>query len=251
MLLLLLLLLLLLSHFSCVRLCATPEMAAQQALPSLRFSRQEHWSGLPFPSPMHGSEKWKWKWSRVQLLATPWTAAYQAPPSMRFARQEYWSGLSLPSPKSLHTYTETKHHTRANKFQSKTYHANSPATQEHSPEHQYTGCPKSHESHRHLKTHYWTLHCTPERRNPAPPTRTPTQASLTRKPWEANHPTLPTGRNRHNKEEPQTARIQKGQPKHSNLNKMKRQRNTQQIKEHNKCPPNQRGGDRESTWKRI
>ena len=25
-----------------------------------RFSRQEHWSGLPFPSPMHASEKWKW-----------------------------------------------------------------------------------------------------------------------------------------------------------------------------------------------
>ena len=25
--------------------------------PSLGFSRQEHWSGLPFPSPMHGSEK--------------------------------------------------------------------------------------------------------------------------------------------------------------------------------------------------
>ena len=24
------------------------------------FSRQEHWSGLPFPSPMHESEKWKW-----------------------------------------------------------------------------------------------------------------------------------------------------------------------------------------------
>ena len=35
-------------------------MAAHQALPSLRFSRQEHWSGLPFPSPMHESEKWKW-----------------------------------------------------------------------------------------------------------------------------------------------------------------------------------------------
>ena len=27
---------------------------------SLGFSRQEHWSGLPFPSPMHESEKWKW-----------------------------------------------------------------------------------------------------------------------------------------------------------------------------------------------
>jgi len=25
--------------------------------PSLGFSRQEHWSGLPFPSPMHESDK--------------------------------------------------------------------------------------------------------------------------------------------------------------------------------------------------
>ena len=51
--------LLLLSHFSRVRLCATPETAAHQAPPSLGFSRQEHWSGLPFPSPMHESEEWK------------------------------------------------------------------------------------------------------------------------------------------------------------------------------------------------
>ena len=50
------LLLLLLSHFSRVRLCVTPETAAHQASPSLGFSRQEHWSGLPFPSPMHESE---------------------------------------------------------------------------------------------------------------------------------------------------------------------------------------------------
>ena len=35
-------------------------MAAHQAPPSLGFSRQEHWSGLPFPSPMHESEKSKW-----------------------------------------------------------------------------------------------------------------------------------------------------------------------------------------------
>ena len=52
-----LLVLLLLSLFSRVRLCVTPEMAAYQAPPSLGFSRQEHWSGLPFPSPMHESEK--------------------------------------------------------------------------------------------------------------------------------------------------------------------------------------------------
>ena len=51
------LLLLLLSRFSCVRLCATPWTAAHQAPPSLGFSKQEHWSGLPFPSPMYESEK--------------------------------------------------------------------------------------------------------------------------------------------------------------------------------------------------
>ena len=38
-------------------------MAAHQAPPSLGFSRQEYWSGLPFPSPMHESEKWKWSHS--------------------------------------------------------------------------------------------------------------------------------------------------------------------------------------------
>ena len=50
--------LLLLSRFSHVRqLCATPQTAAHQAPPSQGFSRQEHWSGLPFPSPVHESEK--------------------------------------------------------------------------------------------------------------------------------------------------------------------------------------------------
>ena len=50
-------LLLLLSRFSRVQLCATPWTAAHQAPPSLGFSRQEHWSGLPSPSPMNESEK--------------------------------------------------------------------------------------------------------------------------------------------------------------------------------------------------
>ena len=74
-------------------------MAAYQAPLSLGFSRQEHWSGLPFPSPMPESEKVKVKsLSRVRLFATPWTAAHQASPSMGFSRQEYWSGVPLPSP---------------------------------------------------------------------------------------------------------------------------------------------------------
>ena len=76
----LLLLLLLLSRFSRVWLCATQWTAAHQAPPSLGFSRQEHWSGLPFPSPMGESEKWKWSCSVMSdYLATPWTAAFQAP----------------------------------------------------------------------------------------------------------------------------------------------------------------------------
>ena len=89
--------LLLLSHFSHVRFCATP---------SLGFSRQEHWSGLPFPSPMHESKKWKWSHS-VMSNSSPWTAAYQAPPSMGFFRQDYWSGVPLPSP-MLYYYHDVK-----------------------------------------------------------------------------------------------------------------------------------------------
>ena len=36
---------------SCIRLLATPWTAAYQAPPSMGFSRQEYWSGLPLPSP--------------------------------------------------------------------------------------------------------------------------------------------------------------------------------------------------------
>ena len=34
-----------------VRLFSTPWTVAYQAPPSMGFSRQEYWSGLPFPSP--------------------------------------------------------------------------------------------------------------------------------------------------------------------------------------------------------
>ena len=66
-----LLLLLLLSCFSRVQFCATPQMAAHQAPPSLGFSRQEHWSGLPFPSPMNESGKWKWSRSVMSDSSRP------------------------------------------------------------------------------------------------------------------------------------------------------------------------------------
>ena len=91
-----LLLLLLLSHFSCVRLCMTPWMAAHQSPLSLGFSRHEYWSGLPFPSPM--PECMLSYFSRVWPCVTPWTAAHQSPLSLGFSRQEYWSGSPFPSP---------------------------------------------------------------------------------------------------------------------------------------------------------
>ena len=116
-----------LSRFSHVQLSGTPWTVACKAPLSMGFSRQEYWSGLPFPSPGYlpnpgikprsptlqpdaltseppGKPLYPLlllllsRFSRVRLCATPWTAAYQAPPSMGFSRQEYWSGLPLPSP---------------------------------------------------------------------------------------------------------------------------------------------------------
>ena len=55
-----------------VRLFVTPWTVAHQAPPSMGFSKQEYWSGLPFLSS-----------------------------SMGFSRQEYWSGLPFPSPGDL------------------------------------------------------------------------------------------------------------------------------------------------------
>ena len=59
---------------SCLTL-ATPWTAAYQAPPSMGFSRQEYWSGLPFPSSMHGSEKWKW--SRSVMSDSSWLHGLQ------------------------------------------------------------------------------------------------------------------------------------------------------------------------------
>ena len=49
---------------SCPTLC-DPIGRSPPGPSSLGFSRQEHWSGVPFPSPMHESETWKWSRSVV------------------------------------------------------------------------------------------------------------------------------------------------------------------------------------------
>ena len=48
-----------------------PHRWQPMALPSLWFSRQEHWSGLPFLSPMYESEKGKWIHSIVSDSSGP------------------------------------------------------------------------------------------------------------------------------------------------------------------------------------
>ena len=120
---------------SCLTLCAP------QAPLSMGFSRQEYWSGLPFPSrgylpnpgvkprspalqvdslPSQTSGKPTRDYIAscessqnkrfvcmlryfhcVWPFATLWTVACQAPLPMGFSRQEYWSGLSCSSPGDL------------------------------------------------------------------------------------------------------------------------------------------------------
>ena len=60
-----------------VQLFATPWTAAYQVPPSMGFSRQEYWSGVPLPSPKKAErqridafELWCWR----RLLRVPWTA---------------------------------------------------------------------------------------------------------------------------------------------------------------------------------
>ena len=101
-------LLLLLRHFSRVQLCETPQTAAHQAPLSLGFSRQEHWSGLPFPSPLHKSEKWKWSGSVMSNSSDPMDCSlpgssihgiFQAKVlewgAIAFSEYSYDSGVSL------------------------------------------------------------------------------------------------------------------------------------------------------------
>ena len=67
----------LLSH---VQLFAIPWTVAYQAPPSLEFSRQEYWNGLPFPSHLLVLDKSSsvQSLSHVQLFATHWNAEGQA-----------------------------------------------------------------------------------------------------------------------------------------------------------------------------
>ena len=87
------------------------------------------------------------------------------------------------------------------------------------------------------KTHHQTWTCPLETQDPASSTRTQALVPSTRKPTQPTEPTLATW-NRHQKQrELRNCSLQKGDPKHSKLSKMRRQRNIQQMKEQGKTPP--------------
>ena len=90
---------------------------AHQAPLLLGFSRQEYWSGLPFPSlgdlPDPGTELGSpvvqafftteqpaaaKSLQSCPTLCDPIDGSHQAPPSLGLSRQEHWSGLPFPSP---------------------------------------------------------------------------------------------------------------------------------------------------------
>ena len=86
---------------SCPTLCDPIDSSRQiPGFPVPGISRQEHWSGLPFPSPMHESEKWKGSCSVVSESVQP-----HGLPSTRLlllwdfpGKSTGWSGVLLPSP---------------------------------------------------------------------------------------------------------------------------------------------------------
>ena len=137
---LLIFLLLLLSRFSRVRLCATPWTAAYQASLSMGLSRQEHWSGLPFPSPdispsnfdpayassslafcmMYSTWKLNKQGDNIQPWCTPFPIWNQSVvpcsvltvaswPAYRFLRRQVrWSGIPIPL-RIFHRFSKWKY----------------------------------------------------------------------------------------------------------------------------------------------
>ena len=79
--------------------------------------------------------------------------------------------------------------------------------------------------------------CPPERQDPDSSTRTQALVPSTRKPTQPTEPTIATQDRYQKQQELRTCSLQKGDPKHSNISKMRRQKNTQQMKEQGKNTP--------------
>ena len=111
---------------SCARLLTTPWTAAHQAPPSMGFSRQEYWSGVPLPSPLtewgcpyHSNQQWgliyvepyRSTWDNsflpMPLVITRWHANGWVPPLVSFdgtgpMQPELWKALAAAAPVVLY-----------------------------------------------------------------------------------------------------------------------------------------------------
>ena len=85
-----------------LQLCPTlcdPIDSSPPGFPSLGFSRQEHWSGLPFRSPMHESEKWKGSRSVVSDSSDPMDCSLPGSSIYEIFQAEVleWGAIALAS----------------------------------------------------------------------------------------------------------------------------------------------------------
>ena len=88
------------NSLSCVQLLATPWTAAYQAPPSMGFSRQEYWSGVPLPSPDSDATLFQYI---LQVLRQPilWNANLILPP-IKY-RKYIYNIFPLPKEKKVWT----------------------------------------------------------------------------------------------------------------------------------------------------
>ena len=106
-------------------------------------------------------------------------------------------------------------------FQCKTTHTYSPAKQQHKSEYDKRCYLKLYQTHRHHNAHYRTIHCTSQRSDPAPPDRPQAHNIPNIKPWKITGSIPPTKIRFHHKLDPKCCGLQKGDPNHCNLNKMR------------------------------
>ena len=83
----------------------------QQAPLSRGFSRWEYWSGLPFPSPMHESEKWKWSQS-CPTLSDPmdWSPPGSSVNRIFQARVLEWGAIAFSDDKPRQHIKKQRHY---------------------------------------------------------------------------------------------------------------------------------------------
>ena len=174
------------------------------------------WPGVR-PEPL------RWE-SRVQDIGRPETS------------QSHVLSIGESSPRDLHLYAKTQLHSTTSKLQCWTPHAKQVARQEHNPRPLAQRLPK-------IIIRSQTPQNTPP--DVVLPTRR-TRSNLIHQSTvtsplhqEAYTSHCPTGGRHQKQRELRTCSLHKGDPKHNKLSKMRRQRNTQQMKEQSKNPPGQ------------